>query len=1429
MQTSYSQLVNVTFNYKHSGTILGKNKGEIAYVFCEKYFMKYFFYNMLLLFLTNTCFAQQQYTFTNYKEVEGLPSGLYWGMFKDTTGFLWLYSEQGIARFDGYNFKIFRHNPDDSTSIPNSDCSNGMQVANGDIYFNFEGGARLYDTRKLSFTRQFAYKNTEELFDSYTVKSDSNALYLFSANNLIRVRNSRCDYFPLPEKGHYRVSRASNEKSDLTMLNFSGKIFVFKGNTIKFDQLTIYDRSGKLDTTVFDIFYRPEENNFIAISKKHLYSFNKNTNCFIPSLDLHLISSVELIWWGVPVQYNNNYFVCTSNGKLYKLNIETGEEKIIHLNKKIPEHKVKDKGCAGVIDKKGMLWIRSFNMGLFRYDIATDQYEQFINESGNPGSLPSNDVFLIIPDNEGMAWIGCRLHGLVKMEPVLPVMERLSPPSNKRRIVFGNEDKNIRTFLETESGYLVGTLQGLLSYNEEKKAYNEETGLFGLGEIPIGALERDLSGNTWVGTWSGQLRILNPENNRHISLSPFLTSNIRVRDLFCDSKNTMWIATQEDGIYTVNANEIDFDNPASLKFNPISNDKKNASTISSNIIYTLKEDGDGNIWAGADNGLNHYDRSSKKWTRYANIAGDQQSIHGNDVRSLAFDKKGILWIGTNGGGLNRYNKAENKFTHFTKENGLPNDAIYTILCDNNGMLWLGTNHGLCRFNPDDYSCKNFTLKDGLQNYEFNTEAALKLKDGRLLFGGVDGYNVIDPTKIENLKSIPPPVVISSIKIFDREVPPGDGYLKLKYTENNLTFEFAALSFYRNQDNRYAYKMEGIDPDWIYSNDRRFVTYSNIEPGDYIFKVKACNSDGVWNETGTQLAITITPPWWRTWWMYVFYFVTAVSFIIGFIKWRERNVKKEKVILENKITDATKQIRIEKERAEQSEKFKQQFLANMSHEIRTPMNAVMGMTNLVLDTELNPKQKKYLTGVKNASENLLHIINEILDLSKVEAGKMELEEIDFSIRDVVEQVYQVLKHKADEKSIELIISVNSNVPKVAVGDPVRLYQILMNLAGNAIKFTDKGSVQLAVDSLPLATASAETSNLKLQTLNFCVIDTGIGIPQDKLQTIFDSFSQAHSSDSRKYGGTGLGLSISKQFIKLMGGKLIVESVVNSGSTFSFALNLPIGSSENLLQQKSSEEIDGNILDGLKILLVDDNSDNRIVCRDTLESKSKVIIEEATNGQEAILLLSEKDFDVVLMDVQMPVMDGYTATRQIRNLASPVNIHKIPVIALTASVIRSDLDKCRAAGMNDYVPKPFRTSELIAAIAKATGREIKFASKKENQIKHDIWNNSSVTNLSYLEKFCEGDKKQMQKYITMFKSSAPDLNEKLMTALSKNDFEEIANQVHGYKTKWIMMGMNASNDLAMTIEQQCREKEPGKSIKENVLTLIEQIQIATKELT
>jgi signal transduction histidine kinase/CheY-like chemotaxis protein/HPt (histidine-containing phosphotransfer) domain-containing protein len=532
---------------------------------------------------------------------------------------------------------------------------------------------------------------------------------------------------------------------------------------------------------------------------------------------------------------------------------------------------------------------------------------------------------------------------------------------------------------------------------------------------------------------------------------------------------------------------------------------------------------------------------------------------------------------------------------------------------------------------------------------------------------------------------------------------------------------------------------------------------------------------------------------------------------------------------------------QRERAERSEQFKQQFLANMSHEIRTPMNAIIGMTNLTLDTALNKKQKDYLTTVRKSSDKLLHIINDILDLSKIEAGKMELEKIDFYLRDLVEQVRHTLQHRATEKGIELTVNIDAQVPDILIGDPVRLFQVLMNLAGNAVKFTEKGSVSVSVTASEHSPATSTGPGVEKQSMNqsqsdennlslpsqplaltFNIEDTGIGIPTDKIDKIFESFSQAHSSDTRKYGGTGLGLTISKQLVELMGGNIKIESQWGSGSSFSFVLNMVQGSAESL--QKQIQEIDGTILNGLRILLADDNEDNRIVCRDTLESKADVSITEAVNGQDLLEKLSGQNFDIILMDVQMPVMDGYEATREIRKTNQ-----SIPIVALTASVIRSDLDKCRAAGMNDYVPKPFKPSQLFATIAKHTNREMKFAQNRSLEHTTVTATGSLYIDLSYLKTFCENNEARMQKYINIVLDSVPAFVNKLTLAQSENDFEEIASQVHGFKTKFGMTGMHEARRIAAQLELDCRAeiKEPV-TIREKTTELIHIISTAEEQL-
>ena len=509
----------------------------------------------------------------------------------------------------------------------------------------------------------------------------------------------------------------------------------------------------------------------------------------------------------------------------------------------------------------------------------------------------------------------------------------------------------------------------------------------------------------------------------------------------------------------------------------------------------------------------------------------------------------------------------------------------------------------------------------------------------------------------------------------------------------------------------------------------------------------------------------------------------------------------------------KKLNQEKNRAEKSEQIKQDFLANMSHEIRTPMNAVLGMTNLVLDMPLGDKQRYYLNGIKKSGDNLLHIINDILDLSKMEAGKMELDKIDFSIRDTVDQVKQMLLHRAQEKDIELLTIINPEVNDIVIGDPMRLNQVLINLIGNAIKFTIKGSVTL------------EVKNIK-EGVKFNVIDTGIGIPEDKLQAVFESFSQANTSDTRNYGGTGLGLSISQQLIQMMDSTIEIDSKEGYGSTFSFVIDFKKGSMEKLNERISKDEmVDGSILDGLKILLVDDNEYNIIVARDTLKSKADLEIIEAYNGQEAIDLVKENNFDVILMDVQMPVMNGFDATQYIRNnFESPKK--EIPIIALTASVLRTDLDKCIDAGMNSYIPKPFKAYQLIGEIAEVlniTMRKVKRVQKIKEIPKSD-----EITNLAYLKNFCERDKDRIKKYIDMFIKSAPQVVEKINLAINDNDFEDVANHVHGFKTKCMMMGMAETKDLANSIEILCREQSDEEIIKDKVIKLIANIELALNEL-
>lgn len=385
--------------------------------------------------------------------------------------------------------------------------------------------------------------------------------------------------------------------------------------------------------------------------------------------------------------------------------------------------------------------------------------------------------------------------------------------------------------------------------------------------------------------------------------------------------------------------------------------------------------------------------------------------------------------------------------------------------------------------------------------------------------------------------------------------------------------------------------------------------------------------------------------------------------------------------------------LEKDRARQSEKFKQQFLANMSHEIRTPMNSVIGLTNLLRKTPLDKQQSKYVETIQKASENLLIIINDILDISKIEAGKLQLEQIAFSLHDSLNNLFQIMKVKADEKKLGFSLEIDDTIPPVLLGDTVRLNQILINLVGNAIKFTEAGEVILRASALSITDNNC--------TVRFDVVDTGIGIEDEAVKVIFESFSQASSDTNRRFGGTGLGLSIAKQLIQLHGGRISLESKLGEGTTFTFEIPYLIGSHSDLSFEQTRPEVNAEDVRGLKVLLVEDNAFNQMVAIDTLQELiPDVSIDVAENGAIGVEKSMSQAYDVILMDIQMPVMDGFEATRTIRKQTAGKTPARI--MAMTANVTRDEVDKCFDCGVDEYIAKPFDPQELLAKIIKLVKR-------------------------------------------------------------------------------------------------------------------------------
>jgi two-component system sensor histidine kinase ChiS len=1224
---------------------------------------------------------------------QGLSQSVVTCIVQDSQGFMWFGTQDGLNRYDGYEFKVYGYDQEAPDGLSSRWITALYEDDAGALWIGiFDGGLNRYDRE----TGQFIH-----------YKNDPDDPHSLSNNNVAAIYQDR-----------------------------EGALWVATGVGLnQFDQDTgrftryLHDPEDvdSLSDNIVTALYQDREGVLWVGTATGLESLDQETGQFThykndPD-DVYSLSDD-----GIQAIYQDQegvLWVGTAEGGLNRFDRETGQFIRYQNDPDDPRSLTDDNVQVIYQGQDGTLWIGTGSGGLDRLDSETQQFIHYRNDTSDPNSINSGNILSIYQDREGLFWIGTFGSGINRFDPSAERFVHYHHISDDANSLSDDLVWSIRQ--DREGLFWFGTAAGGLNRFDPNTgrwyAYrNNPADVHSLSSDDVFAIQEDSEGALWVGTLGGGLNRFDRETEQFVRYQNdpddlhSLSSNA-ILALYEDSEGVLWIGTGGNG--------LDRFDREKEQFIHYENDPDDPYSLNGVSVATIYQDQEGVLWAGTfAAGINRFDREKEWFTHYQNDSEDSSSLSDNTVLSIYQDRAGVLWFGTSGG-LNRFDRASETFTAYIKKDGLPNEVIYGILEDDQGNLWLSTNRGISRFNPRTETFKNYDARDGLQSDEFNQGAYFKSRDGEMFFGGINGFNAFYPENIRDNVYVPP-VVLTSLTQGGEEVAiagelDSADEITFKWPNTFFEFEFSALSYMQSEENQYAYKLEGFEQNWNEMGTRRFGRYTNIPGGTYTLRVIGSNNDDVWNEQGAAVNVTVVPPFWQTWWFRGLAIVLVVGGTLGAFAVRLRVAEAHRQELEIEVDARTRELQEtlvaleqSKEAAEAANRAKSIFLTNMSHELRTPLNAVLGLAQLMTrDANLTSLQQTNLGIINRSGEHLLGLINEVLELSKIEAGRITLNESDFDLYRLLDGLEEMFRMRAEQKGLVLTLQRVPDVPQYVYMDEGKLRQVLMNLLGNAVKFTEKGGITLRVWREEYGVEDTENTPLlpaSCCTLHFEVEDTGPGIAAEELTTMFAPFEQTESG-RQSLEGTGLGLPISQQYVRLMGGELTVRSplkrsdlVEEGGSAFSFALPVALAEVSVVRTARPLRRVVG-LEPGqpiYRLLIVEDNWANRRLLTQLLGSLGEpplgFEVREAINGKEGIEIWEEWAPHLIFMDMRMPVMDGYEATRQIK---ATIKGQATVIIALTASALEEDRSVILSEGCDAFIRKPFREEQLFDALSKHLG--------------------------------------------------------------------------------------------------------------------------------